>query len=184
MAASSLLSLLLGVEHEDHYTMVCDDNEKYPFDRDVHHFTLPSCASSEDVLLDGQQEHYSRITFHYRSQTKKPRSGYHQTAQLPISKHYLNNPVNPRLLRGGRIQKTRTAAAEFYALLMHTLIMGGNLKCGTDGGLKFNRGPSGLFVILVESKINYMGCKAVGLLRNGKLYTIGTFWVVAMLGGS
>jgi hypothetical protein len=85
VAASSLLSLLLGVEHEDHYTMVCDDNEKYPFDRDVHHFTLPSCASSEDVLLDGQQEHYSRITFHYRSQTKKPRSGYHQTAQLPIA---------------------------------------------------------------------------------------------------
>ena len=64
-----------------------------------------------------------------------------------------------RLLQVGRIRRTRTKN-EFYALLMHTLLTGGNLNCGTDGGLRINKGTFGL-VISVEDKIIWEGCGPV-----------------------
>jgi hypothetical protein len=36
-------------------------------------------------------------------------------------------------------------------------LMGGNLNCGTDGGLRINKGTFGL-VISVEDKIIWEGC--------------------------
>jgi hypothetical protein len=44
--------------------------------------------------------------------------------------------------------------------MMHTLTTGGNLNCGTDGGLKANRGTFGL-VVLVEDKKVWEGCGPV-----------------------
>ena len=64
-----------------------------------------------------------------------------------------------RLLQVGRIRRTRTKN-EFYALLMHTLLTGGNLNCGTDGGLRINKGTFGL-VISVEDKVIWEGCGPV-----------------------
>jgi hypothetical protein len=55
----------------------------------------------------------------------------------------------------GRIRRNRTKN-EFYALLMHTLTTGGNLQCGTDGGLRNNTGTFGL-VIAIEDKIVWEG---------------------------
>jgi len=43
---------------------------------------------------------------------------------------------------------------------MHTLTTGGNLNCGTDGGLKNNRGTFGL-VVSIEDKIVWEGCGPV-----------------------
>jgi hypothetical protein len=44
--------------------------------------------------------------------------------------------------------------------MMHTLTTGGNFNCGTDGGLKTNRGTFGL-VVLAEDKIVWEGCGPV-----------------------
>jgi hypothetical protein len=43
---------------------------------------------------------------------------------------------------------------------MHTLITGGNLNCGTDGGLRNRKGTFGL-VVSVEDKIVWEGCGPV-----------------------
>ena len=53
--------------------------------------------------------------------------------------------------QGGKNTKSRTLN-KFYALMMHTLTTGGNLNCGTDGGLKTNQGTFGL-VASVEDKL-------------------------------
>ena len=125
------------------------DNDTHPLDGNVPHFTLlvPVDATSD--------KHYSRISFKYRRQTKNRRlSANPQTAYiqgLPKSRQ--------RLLQVGRIRRTRTKN-EFYALLMHTLLTGGNLNCGTDGGLRINKGTFGL-VISVEDKIIWEGCGPV-----------------------
>ena len=44
--------------------------------------------------------------------------------------------------------------------MMHTLTTGGNLNCGTDGGLKTNQGTFGL-VVSVEDKLVWEGCGPV-----------------------
>jgi hypothetical protein len=41
---------------------------------------------------------------------------------------------------------------EFYAPIMHTLTTGGNFNCGTDGGLRINKGTFG-FVVCTEDKL-------------------------------
>ena len=125
------------------------DNEKYPLEGDVPHFYFLAPA---DVTTD---KHCSLIAFKFR-RTKKLRrlSSNPQTAYirgLPKSRK--------RLLQLGRIRRTRTKN-EFYALLMHTLITGGNLNCGTDGGLRNRKGTFGL-VVSVKDKIVWEGCGPV-----------------------
>jgi hypothetical protein len=42
----------------------------------------------------------------------------------------------------------------------HTLITGGNFNCGTNGGLRINKGTFG-FVVSIEDKIVWEGCGPV-----------------------
>jgi hypothetical protein len=125
------------------------DTDKYPLEGDVPHFTLLAPA---DVVTD---EHFSFLTFKYRRQRKQV-----QTSSNLQTVYIRGLPkARKRLLQVGRIRHTRTRN-EFYALIMHTLKTGGNLNCGTDGGLQINKGTFG-FVVSTEEKIVWEGCGPV-----------------------
>jgi hypothetical protein len=100
-------------------------------------------------------DHFCHLTFRYHRQAKK-----RQTLTNRQTEYVKNLPKSrQQLLKVGRIRRSCTKN-EFYALLMHTLMTGGNLNCGTDGGLKINRGTFGL-VVSIEDKIVWEGCGPV-----------------------
>ena len=99
------------------------DNDKYPMTSPPNYTSL----APVDVLTD---DDFSTITFSYRRQEKQKRH-----SPNPQKAYIKNLPKSrQRLLKVGRIRPSRTTN-EFYALVMHTLITGGNFNCGTDGGL-------------------------------------------------
>jgi hypothetical protein len=124
------------------------DTETYPMDLQFNHSSL----APADITTD---THFTIITYLYRRQPKN-------NDDSPLTqKIYLKSlpKARQRLLKVGRIRKSRSPN-EFYALMMHTLMTGGNLNCGTDGGLKNHRGTFGI-VVSVEDKIVWEGCGPV-----------------------
>jgi hypothetical protein len=124
------------------------DTDSYPMDLPLDTTSL----SPADVMPDGD---FIAIKYLYRRQPRKARN-----SRL-TQKSYVKglSKARQRLLQVGRIRKSRSQN-EFYALVMHTLLTGGNFNCGTDGGLKNRQGTYGL-VVSVEDKIVWEGCGPV-----------------------
>ena len=101
-----------------------------------------------DVMPD---DDFIAMKYLYRLQPRKKRN-----SRL-TQKSYVKglSKARKRLLQVGRIRKSRSLN-EFYALVMHTLLAGGNFNCGTDGGLKTKQGTYGI-VVSVEDKIVWEG---------------------------
>jgi hypothetical protein len=78
----------------------------------------------------------------YRLQPRKKRN-----SRLTQQSYHVKglSKAQKRLLQVGPIRKSRSLN-EFYALVMHTLLAGGNFNCGTDGGLKTKQGIYGIVV--------------------------------------
>jgi hypothetical protein len=130
----------------------------YFFDREKHPLVqedIPPFTSLAPADVQHKDDHFCTILYTYRRKRKTRKMSLNPQTEyirlLPKSRK--------RLLMAGRIRRNRTKN-EFYALLMHTLQTGGNLQCGTDGGLRNNTGTFGL-VIAIEDKIVWEGCGPV-----------------------
>ena len=125
------------------------------FDKDIYPLDLPLNLHSLAPADATTDDDFTTIKYLYRRKSKRS----HKSP--PTQKSYVKAlpKSRQRLLKVGRIRKSRTLN-EFYALMMHTLTTGGNLNCGTDGGLKTNQGTFGL-VVSVEDKLVWEGCGPV-----------------------